>query len=143
AIVDEPESGLEPYRQRAFIGDLHQEGKRQAFITTHAPAILSAAAALGAVISRINMAPATPAGKATEAAPAEEGAPARIPQAHKLTPLEGRAIGELLTWHPEAVLARLPVICEGITEEGFTTRLLIAKFGDGFTVRGIFCVDAG
>lgn len=58
-----------------------------------------------------------------------------------MTALEGKEIGELLTWHPEAVLARMPVICEGITEEGFATRLLIARFGDGFPVRGIFCVD--
>src|SRR6185437_12975793 len=42
AVVDEPESGLEPYRQRAFVTDLHQEGKRQAFMTTHASAVLAA-----------------------------------------------------------------------------------------------------
>lgn len=135
AVVDEPESGLEPYRQRAFIGDLHQDGKRQAFITTHAPAVLSAGVALGAVISRINLALA-PVGDAGQAAPA------LAPRAHELTALEGKEIGELLAWHPESVLARLPVICEGITEEGFATRLLIGKFGDGFPVRGIFCVDA-
>src|SRR6185312_3424868 len=46
AVVDEPESGLEPYRQRAFVGDLNRNGMRQAFITTHSPAILSASAAL-------------------------------------------------------------------------------------------------
>jgi putative ATP-dependent endonuclease of OLD family len=137
AVVDEPESGLEPYRQRAFMRDLHQDGKRQAFITTHAPAILSAGTALGAVISRIDLAP-PPAGEAVQAATGEPAA-----RTHELTALEGKEIGELLTWHPEAVLARLPVICEGITEEGFATRLLIAKFGDGFPVRGIYCVDGG
>ena len=60
-----------------------------------------------------------------------------------MTALEGKEIGELLTRQSEAVLARLPVICEGITENGFATRLLIARFGDGFAVRGIFCVDGG
>jgi hypothetical protein len=40
-----------------------------------------------------------------------------------------------------SVLARLAVICEGVTEEGFATGVLIAKFGTGFPVRGIFCVD--
>lgn len=140
AVVDEPETGLEPYRQRAFIGDLHQEGKRQAFITTHAPAILSAGAAVGAVISRINIA-LPPAGDAGQAAPEEVVEPARAPRAHELTALEGKEIGELLASNPEAVLARLPVICEGITEEGFATRLLIARFGEGYPVRGIFCVD--
>ncbi|WP_281301816.1 MULTISPECIES: AAA family ATPase [unclassified Iodidimonas] len=137
AVVDEPESGLEPYRQRAFIGDLNQDGKRQAFITTHAPAILSAGATLGAVISRINIVPPRRAGEAVRAAQA------RAPRVHELTALEGKEIGELLTKQPEAVLARLPVVCEGITEQGFVTRLLISKFGDGFPVRGIFCVDGG
>lgn len=143
AVVDEPESGLEPYRQRAFIGDLHQGGKRQAFITTHAPAILSEGAALCAIISRINLAPPPLACEAMQAGPGEEAVPACAPQAHELTALEGTEIATLLKWHPEAVLARLPVICEGITEEGFVTRLLIEKFGDGFPVRGIFCVDGG
>ena len=139
AVVDEPESGLEPYRQRAFIGDLHRAGKRQAFITTHAPAILAAGAALGASIARINMAPPIPV---DEAAQAVQVAPAHTLRAHELTVLEGREIKELLTWNPEAVLARLPLICEGVTEEGFATRLLIAKFSNEFSVRGIFCVDA-
>ena len=143
AVVDEPESGLEPYRQRAFIGDLNHEGKRQTFITTHAPAILSEGAALGAVISRINPGAPPPADEAMRAAAGEQAAPAGAPRAHELTALEGNEIGGLLTSHPEAVLARLPVICEGITEEGFVTRLLIAKFGEGFSVRGIFCVDGG
>ncbi|HUA78599.1 MAG TPA: AAA family ATPase [Acetobacteraceae bacterium] len=141
AVVDEPESGLEPYRQRAFIGELSRGGKRQAFITTHAPAVLSEGAGLSAVISRINVAPAPPEGEAKQAAPGKQAALARAPRAHELTALVGTEIGWLLKSHPEAVLARLPVICEGITEEGFTTRLLTAKFGEGFPVRGIFCVD--
>ena len=143
AVVDEPESGLEPYRQRAFIGDLNQGGKRQAFITTHAPAILSAGAALGAVISRINLGPPLPADEAIRAAAGEQASRARELRAHELTALEGNEIEGLLKSHPEAVLARLTVICEGITEEGFVTRLLIARFGEGFSVRGIFCVDGG
>ena len=125
---------------RACIGDLHTEGKRQAFVTAHAPAILSAGAAVGAVISRINIA-LPPAGDAGQAAPEEGVEPARAPRAHELTALEGKEIGELLASNPEAVLARLPVICEGITEEGFATRLLISRFGEGYPVRGIFCVD--
>jgi putative ATP-dependent endonuclease of the OLD family len=140
-VVDEPESGLEPYRQRAFIGDLDQDRKRQAFITTHAPAVLSASAALGAVISRVNLA-APPVGGG-EGAQAGEATPADVPKSHELRALDGPEIAGLLKSHPEAVLARLPVICEGITEEGFATRLLIGKFGEGFSVRGIFCVDGG
>ena len=145
AVVDEPESGLEPYRQRAFIGDLHQGGKRQAFITTHAPAVLSAGAAAGAVIWRINPAAAMPAEEKRETAEGEDGAPeiAEVTHSHVLTALESAEIRTLLKFHPEAVLARLPVICEGITEKGFATKLFADKFGDGFPARGIFCVDAG
>jgi putative ATP-dependent endonuclease of the OLD family len=143
AVVDEPESGLEPYRQRAFIGDLHRGGKRQAFITTHAPAILSAGVALGAVISRINIAAPTPMDDAIRAVAGEQAPLARAPQTHALTALEGNEIAQLLKRNPEAVLARLPVICEGITEEGFASRLLIARFGEAFSVHGIFCVDGG
>ena len=84
-------------------------GAREAFITTHAPAILSAGAAVGAVTSRINIA-LPPAGDAGQAAPEEVAEPARAPRAHELTALEGKEIGELLASNPEAVLARLPVI---------------------------------
>lgn len=143
ALVDEPESGLEPYRQRAFIGDLNQEGRRQAFITTHAPAILSEGAALGAVISRINLCAPPPMDGAMRAVAGEQAGSKRPALAHELTALEGNEIRELLKSHPEAILARLPVICEGITEEGFATRLLIAKFGEGFSVYGVFCVNGG
>ena len=43
AVIDEPETGLEPYRQRVFIRDLAARGQ-QAFVTTHAPAVLAQAA---------------------------------------------------------------------------------------------------
>ena len=131
AVVDEPKkSGLEPYRQRAFVGDLHQDGMRQSFITTHSPAILSAAAAHAATISRINV----------QQLPELDGEQS---EEHILAPLRGSEIEGLLKSHPEAVLARLPVICEGITEGDFTTRLLTEKFGNAFPARGIFCVDGG
>ncbi|MBV9825142.1 MAG: AAA family ATPase [Alphaproteobacteria bacterium] len=141
AVVDEPESGLEPYRQRAFVGDLNQDGKRQAFITTHAPAVLSASAALSAVISRVNL--AAPPARREEGAQTGEAPLADVLKSHELRALDGPEIAGLLKSHPEAILAHLPVICEGITEEGFATRLLIGKFGEGFSVRGIFCVDGG
>lgn len=141
AVVDEPESGLEPYRQRAFIGALYQDAKRQAFITTHAPAVLSASAALGAVISRVNPPPMPT--RANEGSPEGESTATDPLSVHELRALEGQEILGLLKSHPEAILARLPVICEGITEEGFVTRLLKEQFGEEFSTRGIFCVDAG
>lgn len=143
AIIDEPESGFEPYRQRAFIENLNQNGKRQAFVTTHAPAILSASVALGATVSRINLAPLPAVDEEGGAEQGAEGVAPDAPRAHELTALEGPEIAGLLRLFPEAVLARLPVICEGITEMGFVTRLLTDKFGEGFSVRGIFCVDGG
>jgi putative ATP-dependent endonuclease of OLD family len=144
AVVDEPESGLEPYRQRAFVSELCQSGKRQVFITSHSPAVLSSSATLGAAISRID----SSGQGATEerrppVAPANEAAPERAVRPHVLTALDGPEIRTLLESDPEAVLARLSVICEGVTEEGFATRLLIEKFGGDFQVRGIFCVDGG
>jgi putative ATP-dependent endonuclease of the OLD family len=40
AVIDEPETGLEPYRQRVFIRDLTAT-PRQVFVTTHAPSVLA------------------------------------------------------------------------------------------------------
>lgn len=147
AVVDEPEAGLEPYRQRSFIRELHSDGKRQAFITTHAPAVLSAAAGLDAVAWRINSAGSAVAATKTDAvdAPAEakstEEAAAEF--SHQLAALATAKAKKFLRTHPEAVLARLPVICEGITEVGFATRLFVERFTDDFSSRGIFAVDAG
>lgn len=145
AVIDEPESGLEPYRQRGLIRNLHHETKRQAFITTHAPAVLGAAIAGGGTLWRINNSE-TVAGKVDpDLEPCEENGPDATEKtsARQLAPLRGQAIEKLLTSHPEAALARLPVVCEGITEEGFVTQLFIDKFGTDFSVRGLYCLDAG
>src|SRR5258708_8509279 len=54
AVVDEPEAGLEPYRQRAFVYDLHHGGNRQAFVTTHSPATLATGVAVGSVVWHVS-----------------------------------------------------------------------------------------
>lgn len=136
AVIDEPESGLEPYRQRAFVRDLHKGGKRQAFVTTHSPAVLSEGVAIGAGVWRISPVTAT---LGEESDLEIEG----TTQKHELTSLESPELRQLLRSYPEAILCRLPVICEGVTEVGFATKLLVNRFGESFSARGVFCVDAG
>lgn len=142
AVVDEPESGLEPYRQRSFVHDLYYGGKRQVFIATHAPAVLSAAASVGATVWRTRAVsaapPVHPGGRSEDGTDDEEET-----ASHDLIALESAELKLILKTQPEACLARLPVICEGNTEEGFATRLFIGRFGENFSARGIFCVDAG
>lgn len=140
AIVDEPETGLEPYRQRAFIGDLYQEGKRQGFVTTHAPAILSATAYAGGSIWRLdsNAQITLPPDRDDVLLEASEES-----SSHEVVRLASSELMSLIEREPETVFARVPVICEGATEQGFATRLLIDRFGPDYHTRGIHCVDAG
>lgn len=145
AVVDEPECGLEPYRQRAFMGDLHQDGTRQAFITTHSPAVLSAASAANSGIWRINPVIYPPVEQQKQGGH-PDAATTRLnvaKESFRLTKLDGTEIQALIQLKPEAVLAKLPIICEGETEEGFTTKLFESKFGKEYLTRGIFLVDAG
>ena len=140
AVVDEPEAGLEPYRQRAFVHDLHHGGKRQAFVTTHSPATLATGVTVGSLVWRIN-ATAPPSWDVTKNEVNHSSVTAAHRNSHVLTALESAEIRELLKTQPEVVFARLPVVCEGKTEEGFISRLFAYKFGDTFSARGIFCAD--
>lgn len=98
-VVDEPERGLEPYRQsvasRRIVNLSGASG--QAFVTTHAPAVL-------------------------EALP--EGAVWRMAECHKPVQLVGEAIARLLKQDPAAFFAKVPLLCEGDTEVGFNEVLL-------------------
>lgn len=136
AIVDEPEAGLEPYRQRVFIQDLNDGANRQSFVSTHAPAVLSAAAEQDAVTWRINETSAPTVKDEKEPVAAAE-------PSHLMQPLRGKEITIFISSQPETILSRLPVICEGVTEQGFATRILQEKFGRPFAARGLFCADAG
>jgi hypothetical protein len=95
-IVDEIERGLEPYRQRVLIERL-QSDDGQVFITTHSPAILSAAsdAALWYVDHTGNMGP-----------------------------LDAQKIAAHREDEPETFLSVLAIIGEGPTEVGFARTLL-------------------
>lgn len=137
AVIDEPETGLEPYRQRVFIRDLAAK-PRQAFVTTHAPAVLAQTSKEASRIWRIDQ-PALPSD--ADIAPVCEGV--EEPASHALSAILGEELGRIAAAQPEALFARLPIVCEGITEVGFATRMLEHRFGLGFSCRGVFCLDAG
>jgi putative ATP-dependent endonuclease of OLD family len=131
ALVDEAESGLEPYRQRSFVKKLHGAGRRQSFIITHSPFVLEMVVALDGAIWRI--------GKIT---PSEE--PSADSPSHKCVNLmEDAKLKAVLQKNPEALLARLPIVCEGKTELGFTEILLEQHFGQDYRSRGIHPFEAG
>jgi putative ATP-dependent endonuclease of OLD family len=135
AVIDEPETGLEPYRQRVFIRDLAAHG-RQAFVTTHAPAVLAQAAKQTSKTWRIGAPPSTDVSKA-----AGGGAP--TPDSHALFVIAGAELSAIAATQAEALFSKLPVVCEGATEVGFASRLLEHRLGAGFSCRGLYCLDAG
>jgi putative ATP-dependent endonuclease of OLD family len=139
AVIDEPETGLEPYRQRVFIRDL-AAGTRQAFVTTHSPAVLAQALQEAAQTWRIDdPAQAHNAIKSS----AKNAAPSPEPDSHALVAVRGAELVAVSKMQPEALFAKLPIICEGVTEVGFASRLLEHRFGVGYSCRGLFCLDAG
>jgi putative ATP-dependent endonuclease of OLD family len=137
AVIDEPETGLEPYRQRVFIRDLAAH-PRQAFVTTHAPAVLSQASKETSQIWRIGDSVAD----LSEEKPKDGEAKWAKRASHSLSAVGGE-LREIANTQPEALFAKLPIVCEGITEVGFTTRILEHRFGAGFSCRGLYCLDAG
>lgn len=137
-VVDEPETGLEPYRQREFIRDLAAT-PRQAFITTHAPAVVAQGTKARVVIWRMNDVPVTTDAGGDDPTTQDEA----VTPSHRLTPIVGDEITAIAGAQSEALFAKLPIVCEGVTEVGFANRLLEKRFGDGFSCRGVFCVDAG
>lgn len=98
-VLDEPETGLEPYRQRSTVSELRKIiGKTgQAFLATHSPAILEA------------MQP----GEIWRLAPG--GNPVRLDDASIIKSIDDA---------PDAMLSRVPVLCEGATEAGLLRPLL-------------------
>jgi putative ATP-dependent endonuclease of OLD family len=112
-VIDEIERGLEPYRQRGFIGKL-QNGKSQAFVTTHSPAAISAAstAALWYV--------------------AHDG---------KIGPLDDKKIAAHREKDPDTFLSRLAIIGEGVTEVGFCKALLERALDGSLQQHGIHVSD--
>jgi putative ATP-dependent endonuclease of the OLD family len=114
-LVDEIERGLEPYRQRALVAKL-ESGAAQAFVTTHSAAAISAAS------------------KSTLW---------YVDHAGNIGKLDGAKVAQQRAKEPEAFLSRLAVVCEGITEVGFATTLLLKAIGHPFEQLGIRVVDGG
>jgi hypothetical protein len=98
-ILDEPELGLEPYRQRRLVAEVRSAiGEHgQAFLTTHSPAIVEAL---------------------------EVGEVSRLLVGGDPQVLDGAHIGRVQKDAPDALLSRLPVLCEGDTEAGFLAPVL-------------------
>ena len=116
-VIDEPERGLEPYRQRKvgtrLVELIGTQG--QAFLTTHAPALLSSLrdqpiwhiAAPGAV-----------------------------------EPIAA-SLKKLLEVRPDTFFARLPILCEGPTEIGLLSEWLPPLVGGDLASLGVELVDGG
>ncbi|MEY9363874.1 putative ATP-dependent endonuclease of OLD family [Bradyrhizobium yuanmingense] len=114
-LVDEIERGLEPYRQRVLIAKLGSS-KAQALVTTHSAAAISAAASSTLWY---------------------------VDHAGNIGKLDGTKVAQQRARDPETFLSRLAIVCEGITEVGFTTRILVAALGTPLEQAGIRVVDGG
>lgn len=114
-VVDEVERGLEPYRQRILIARL-QDAVSQAFITTHSPAAISAATKASLWY---------------------------MDQTGSLGQLAGAKVAKLRADDPEAFLARLTVVAEGVTEVGFARSLLTKALASELQPLGFHITDGG
>jgi putative ATP-dependent endonuclease of OLD family len=114
-LVDEIERGLEPYRQRVLVGKLGSS-KAQAFVTTHSAAAISAAA---------------------------DSTLWYVDHAGNIGKLDGTKVAQQRVRDPEAFLSRLAIVCEGVTEVGFATTLLLGALGSPLEQGGIRIVDGG
>ena len=135
ALIDEPESGLEPYRQRTFIKKLNGQGNRQSFIVTHSPAVLETAMGLDGTVWRLKHSSPSPA------PPVELRTPRFLHNCVNLS--ENTELKKTLQKDPEALLAKLPIVCEGKTELGFTQVILEDNFGQDYRARGIHPFEVG
>ena len=114
-VVDEVERGLEPYRQRILMARL-QDAHSQAFITTHSPAAISAATNASLWY---------------------------MDQTGSLGQLSGTKVTKLRADDPDAFLARLTVVAEGVTEVGFARSLLTKALGSELQPLGFHVADGG
>ena len=100
ALVDEIERGLEPYRLRKFIKNLHAT-EEQCFVTSHSPIAVAGTAS---------------------------GQLWYLDAQSKIGKLDMDKIQAQLTRDPETFLSRIAVIVEGQTEQGFVEGLLERLF---------------
>lgn len=114
-VVDELERGLESYRQRRLVQSLLTK-ETQSFVTTHSATVISAAA--GTALWYVDA----------------QGAIGSLP-ATKVAKHQAK--------DPEAFLARLSIVAEGITEVGFIMMLLTRFIAKDWEGEGIRVTDAG
>lgn len=145
-VIDELEVGLEPYRRRLLVQRLRKllEAGGQAFLTTHSSTVLSEleVAEVHRLDWRFEAAP-TPAGLDAEQPPGDT-APSPVPTPH-VTRLSAD-LARTKDDNAEALLCRLPVVCEGQTEVE-VLRVLLDQLAerDGYSLAalGVQLVDGG
>jgi putative ATP-dependent endonuclease of OLD family len=115
--MDEPERGLEPYRQRLLMKRLVEAvgTKGQAFLTTHSPAILSSLVHGSMWRTRTG-----------------EKSPVQV---------NTQPLSDLLENNPEAFFAPVPVFCEGLTEVGLLRALMPKFLNRDLNAAGIRLID--
>jgi putative ATP-dependent endonuclease of OLD family len=115
-VIDEPERGLEPYRQRATLQKVVElaGADGQAFITTHSPAVLGSVPANGVWRVRAGQSP---------------------------VPFIGDPLTRLLKNDPEAFLSPAPILCEGVTEVGLLDVWLPGLCGDPGKLSQVKLID--
>jgi putative ATP-dependent endonuclease of OLD family len=117
-VIDEPERGLEPYRQRTVMSRITSliGAAGQAFITTHSPTILSNVPARGVWRVRVGREPLR---------------------------FEGEPFQRLLQGQAEAFFAPAPILCEGATEIGLLDIWLPGLIGRDPESKGVMLIDGG
>jgi putative ATP-dependent endonuclease of the OLD family len=142
-VIDELEVGLEPYRRRLLVQRLRQllKGGGQAFVTTHSSTVLSELTV--SELHRLDwrLTPTTGRhGSAPTARDSDSGG--RQPQLTRFSANLARAKDE----NAEALLCRLPIVCEGQTEVAVLRRLLdVQAVARGYSLAalGVQMVDGG
>ena len=123
-VIDEIESGLEPFRQREIVERVRRSvtPNGQAFVTTHSPASIGAM-----TVDELNR-----AGRAADATATVSRFPA--------------ALRKIKHADPEALLCRIPVVVEGETELGLLGLVLeriVQREGTTLGALGVRLVDGG
>lgn len=140
-LMDEVELGLEPYRQRLLVQRLSalMATGGQAFLTTHSPIVLGSLDVTA--LQRVH--PGTRRGRPAQRAQDDDvGCERPEVRTRRLDP----ALARLHHAQPEALLCRLPLICEGQTEVALLEPLLdglAMRTGYGLSALGVQLVDGG
>jgi len=114
-LFEEPERGLEPYRQRIAARKIQSISKqRQVFVTTHSPTMLQALA---------------------------DGNTWRIDKGAGASFLNDTTVRDTMKADPETFFSPLPLVCEGVTECGLIAVLLPHMLEQPLESLGIHLVD--